>query len=73
MHRTFKLDSTYIASPPILKLYGIRMPNVMAAPIDEQWIYHIGGSIYRNKTPLEPCDGHLVGARSKFNIYDYRL
>jgi len=65
-----KLDSTYIASPPILKLYGIRMPNVMAAPIDEQWIYHIGGSIYRNKTPLESCDGHLVGAvaNSTFTI-----
>lgn len=65
-----KLDNTYVSSPYILKLYGIRTPTVTAAPINDQWIYHIGGSIYKNITPLEPCDGHLIGAvaNSKFTI-----
>lgn len=57
-----KLDNAYITSPSILKLYGIRTPNVTATPIDSHWIYHIGGSIYKNETPLESCDGHLIGA-----------
>lgn len=57
-----KLDNSYIASPSILKLYGIRIPAVTAAPINDHWIYHIGGSIYKNTTLLEPCDGHLIGA-----------
>lgn len=62
-HAAFiKLDNSYISSPPILKLYGIRIPTVTAAPINEQWIYHIGGNIYNNNTPLESCDGHLIGA-----------
>ena len=57
-----KLDNAYIASPFILKLYGIRTPNITATSIDNHWIYHIGDSIYQNETPLESCEGHLIGA-----------
>ena len=57
------LDSRFVESPWLARLYGGDSPDLMAFRLGEQWVFRAAdGRVYLDTRQVAPCSGTLVGA-----------
>ena len=64
----FELDSSYIKSEFLLKWYGINKPVINSYSTGENWISHVGNTLYFNDVLVEKEITQLTGAIAMENF-----
>lgn len=65
----FSLDSRYITSSWLLKLYSVKGPEIRSYKMRDDWVSQAGDSLFFNSEHLSSCDGQLMGAVSLANYW----
>ncbi len=65
----FSLDSRYITSSWLLKLYSVESPELRSYKLGDDWVSQAGESLFFNGEYLSDCGGQLVGAVSLKNYW----